>query len=162
LSEYKYIVAKLGSNNNADVEFKLFDGNNYWGSSTSSKFGSSQQVIVNLKSVKKGDNTLLEPGHIYIAGFWSNGNAPFIIDTVFLSIPPNTILRFPPLMSSVENLYRNEFVDVYSIMGIKVRSQIKGRRRQRNFRLVCTLLAERRFWWLITSKTERLEVVRNS
>ena len=33
----------------------------------------------------KGDGTLLDPSHIYIAGFWSNGNNPFIIDTVFLS-----------------------------------------------------------------------------
>ncbi|HJV77322.1 MAG TPA: sialate O-acetylesterase, partial [Paludibacter sp.] len=42
LSGYNYVVARLGSSNNADVEFKLFDGNNYWGSSTSSKFGTSR------------------------------------------------------------------------------------------------------------------------
>jgi hypothetical protein len=85
LSGYKYLVARLGSDNNADVEFKFFDGNSYWGPSTISKFGDGREVVVSLKYVKKSDSTSLDPSHIYIAGFWSNGSNPFIIDTVFLS-----------------------------------------------------------------------------
>ena len=85
LSGYKYLIAKLGSNNTADVDFKLFDGNSYWGASTSNKFGSNRQIIVRLKYAQKSDGTPLDPSHIYIAGFWSNGSNPFVIDTVFLS-----------------------------------------------------------------------------
>lgn len=119
LSDYKYLIARLGGNNNADVEFKLFDGNSYWGSSTSTKFGSKREVTVDLKTVKKSDGTPLDPSHIYIAGFWSNGNASFIIDKVFLS----------NYLTGVDNIQDNtsatEIVDVYTITGVRIRSQIE-------------------------------------
>jgi len=104
-------------------EFKLFDGNNYWGSSTSNKFGNSRQVIVDLKKTKKADGTSLNPSHIYIAGFWSNGNAPFVIDTVFLS--NSSEYNTTSINSLPNNSTEPKFVDVYSIMGIKIRSQVK-------------------------------------
>lgn len=85
LSAYKYIVARLGSSNNADVAFNVYDGNSYWGSPASYAFGNKQEVVVSLKYAKKNDGSDLNPEHIYIAGFWSNGNNPFVIDTVFLS-----------------------------------------------------------------------------
>jgi endoglucanase len=85
LSDYKYIVVRLGSNNTADVAFNVFDGPSYWGSPASYKFGSKREVIVPLKSAKRNDGQPLNPAHIYIAGFWSNGSNPFIIESVFLS-----------------------------------------------------------------------------
>lgn len=122
ISGYKYLVAKLGSNNTADVEFKLFDGNSYWGASTSNKFGSKKEIIVNLTSAKKSDNTLLDPSHIYIAGFWSNGSNPFVIDTVFLS----NSAEYDPVGINWQNLtVDSDPVDVYSIKGIKIRTQVE-------------------------------------
>ena len=122
-SDYNYLVAKLGSNNSADVEFKLFDGNSYWGASTSNKFGSSRQIVVNLKKATKSDGKLLDPSHIYIAGFWSNGSASFVIDSVFLS---NSSEYNPVGIDALRNnTPESEFVDVYSVMGVKVRSQVK-------------------------------------
>jgi len=119
LSGYNYLHARLGSINNADVEFKLFDGNSYWGSSTSSKFGTTREITVNLKSVKKADGTPLDPSHIYIAGFWSNGNTPFIIDKVFLS---NDLTAIDNVL---DNSSENLLVDVYSTIGIRILSQVK-------------------------------------
>jgi hypothetical protein len=119
LSGYNYVVARLGSSNNADVEFKLFDGNSYWGSSTSSKFGTSREVRVNLKTVKKADGTALDPSHVYIAGFWSNGSNPFIIDKVYLS---NSLTAIDNIS---DNTSVTEIVDVYSITGVRIRSQIE-------------------------------------
>lgn len=101
LSAYKYIVVKLGSANNADIAFNIYDGASYWGSPASYKFGSGRQVVVNLKQVKKNDGTLLDPSHIYIAGFWSNGSSPFVIDTVFLS---NSSEYDPPLVEVEDGL----------------------------------------------------------
>jgi len=122
-SGYNYLVAKLGGNNNADVEFKLFDGNSYWGASTSNKFGNSRQIVVNLKQAKKSDGKQLDPSHIYISGFWSNGNAPFVIDSVFLS---NSSEYNPVGIDAIKtNTSEREFVDVYSVMGVKIRSQVK-------------------------------------
>ena len=119
LSGYNYVVARLGSSNNADVEFKLYDGNSYWGSPTSSKFGSGREIIVNLKTVKKADGTALDPSHIYIAGFWSNGSNPFIIDKVYLS---NSLTATDNIL---DNTSATEIVDVYSITGVRLRSQIE-------------------------------------
>lgn len=85
LSDYKYIVARLGSSNTADVAFNVYDGASYWGSPASYKFGTKREVVVRLKYAKKNDGKPLDPQNIYIAGFWSNGGSAFVIDTVFLS-----------------------------------------------------------------------------
>lgn len=84
LSEYKYITARLGSDNNADVTFRMFDESSYWSSPVSRSF-SSREVIVELNSVSKDDQISFDPSHVYIVGFWSNGSNPFVVDTVFLS-----------------------------------------------------------------------------
>ncbi|MDA3927350.1 MAG: sialate O-acetylesterase [Prolixibacteraceae bacterium] len=104
LSDYKYIVAKLGSDNNADVAFNVYDGNSYWGSPASYKFGSKRQIVAILDQANKNDGTMLNPEHIYIAGFWSNGSNPFVIDTVFLS---NSSEYDPPVIYT-KDLYGAE------------------------------------------------------
>ena len=119
LSGYNYLIAKLGSNNNADVDFRLFDGNSYWGSPTLYKFGTSRQIIINLKTAKKEDGTSLDPSHIYIAGFWSNGSNSFIIDKVYLS---NELTAIDNIQ---DNAFESETVDVYSVIGIRIRTQVK-------------------------------------
>jgi len=85
LSDYKYIVVRLGSANTASVDFRIFDGASYWGSPASFSFGNKHEIVVPLRYAKKNDGTPLNPKNIYIAGFWSNGSNPFVIDTVFLT-----------------------------------------------------------------------------
>jgi len=119
LSGFNYVVARLGSDNNSDVEFRLFDANNYWGSSTSSKFGNNREVTVNLKTAKKADGTALDPSHIYIAGFWSNGSSSFIVDKVYLS---NTLTGIDNIQ---DNTSEPAIVNVYTISGVRIRTQVK-------------------------------------
>ncbi len=85
LSDYKYLVVRLGSANNASADFRMFDGPSYWGSPAIFSFGNNRELVVNLNNAKKNDGNPLETEHIYIAGFWSNGSNPFVIDTVFLT-----------------------------------------------------------------------------
>lgn len=123
LSGYRYLVAKLGSANNADVTFNIFDENNYWGSPASYKFGTGRQIVVSLKYAKKSNGSALNPSHIYIAGFWSNGNNPFVIDSVFLS---NSDAYTPTAIGDLPAVDREpETVDVYSITGARIRFQVK-------------------------------------
>jgi len=91
LSEYKYLVARLGSANNANVDFRIFDGPSYWGSPAIFSFGNNSEVVVDLKNATKDDGNPLNTEHIYIAGFWSNGSNPFVIDTVFLTNSDNIV-----------------------------------------------------------------------
>jgi endoglucanase len=84
LSDYKYIVARIASNT-ASVDFRLFDETSYWSSPASYSFGSNNEVVVVLEYARKGNGAFLNSKNIYIAGFWSNGSNPFVIDTVFVS-----------------------------------------------------------------------------
>jgi hypothetical protein len=122
LSGYKYLVAKLGSANKADVEFKLFDANNYWGASTSNKFGTGREIVVNLSNAKKSDGSQLNSEHIYIAGFWSNGSNAFVVDTVF----PSNSQEYDPtgIRETTNDNGDLELVDVYSVLGVKIRSGV--------------------------------------
>lgn len=85
LSDYKYVVVRLEGANTAGADFRIFDGPSYWGSPASFSFGNNRQLVVVLNDALKNDGTYLNPEHIYIAGFWSSGSNPFVIDTVFLS-----------------------------------------------------------------------------
>ena len=84
-SGYKYLVARLGSENNASADFRLFDGASYWGSPAIFPFNSNREVVLVLNDVVKEDGTPLNSEHIYIAGFWSNGSNPFVIDSAFVT-----------------------------------------------------------------------------
>jgi hypothetical protein len=109
LSEYKYLVARLGSANNASVDFRIFDGPSYWGSPAIFSFGNSREVVVNLENATKDDGNPLNTEHIYIAGFWSSGSNPFVIDTVFLT-------------NSVGIVDENTSIDRLKAPGVKVLS----------------------------------------
>lgn len=85
LSSYKYLVVKLGNDNEADVKFRLFD-KGYWDGCASYAFGNSRKVVVELKKMKKDDSGVaLSPKSIKIIGFWSNGGKPIIIEDIYLS-----------------------------------------------------------------------------
>ncbi len=85
LSAYKFLVARLGSPNNASVDFRIFDEPSYWSSPVSYSFGNRQEVVIPLKYAKKNNGKFLNSKNIYIAGFWSNGSNYFVIDTVFVT-----------------------------------------------------------------------------
>jgi hypothetical protein len=104
----------------------VFDENNYWSGAAEYNFGSKRQVVVNLDNmVKAGTTTKLDKSHIYIVGFWSYGNSPIVIEKVFLS----NSSEYGPT-TAIDELEMNRQngpaeVDVYTITGAKIRSQIK-------------------------------------
>jgi beta-xylosidase len=124
LSGYKYLVAQLGADNKSSISFRVFDENNYWSGAAEYNFGIKRQVVVTLANmVKAGKTTKVDPSHIYIVGFWSSGNSPIVIKNVFLSnsseYGTTGIEELPDI-----NISDNKLVDVYSIMGVRVRSQV--------------------------------------
>jgi beta-xylosidase len=125
ISGYKYLVAKLSADNNSSISFRIFDENNYWSGAAQYDFGTKRQVVASLANmVKSGTTTKLNPSHIYIVGFWSSGNSPIVINSVFLSnsseySPTSAIKDISDL-----NQNENELVDVYTIMGVRMRSQV--------------------------------------
>lgn len=125
LSAYKYLVAKLGADNTSSISFHLFDANSYWSAAAQYDFGTTRTIIVTLANMyKTGTTTKVDPSHIYIVGFWSSGNQPIVIDNVYLTNSDT----YDPTTGIDEISYSNdpnEIVDVYTIMGIRIRSHIK-------------------------------------
>ena len=84
LSSYERLIVKLGNNNDSGVSFRLFDKDNYWTKPAMYDFHSSREITVNLHDMKDEDGNVINPSHIYIAGFWSYGGKPIIIDSLTL------------------------------------------------------------------------------
>ncbi len=125
LSAYKYLVVKLGNSNSCGYSFRLFDENNYWTTPDMYDVGSKRQIVVALDEMyKDGTNTKMDPSHIYYVGFWSYGGCPLIINEVY---PTNEEDYSKP--TGINDFYnvssKPEFVDVYTITGARIRSQVK-------------------------------------
>jgi hypothetical protein len=124
LTGYKYLVAQLDADNKSSISFRVFDENSYWSKAAEYNFGTKRQVVVSLANmVKAGTTTKLNPSHIYIVGFWSSGNSPIVIRNVFLS---NSSEYRPTGTDAITDLNINDtkLVDVYTIMGVRVRTQV--------------------------------------
>jgi len=86
LSNYKYLVAKLGKVSSSGASFRAFDENSYWSNPVLVDFGSKTQAVINLsKSVKSGTTTKFDPSHIYIVGIWSSGGSPIVINNIYVT-----------------------------------------------------------------------------
>ena len=113
-SSYKYIVIEFATAPSCGASFRLFDENNYWSSPAMVACDDQSKVVIELSTLKKdGSNTPLDPSHIYIAGFWSNGGQPIKIKNIFVSQDGNT-----SGIDEVETDNGNELVDVYSLQGV--------------------------------------------
>ena len=84
LSGFKTVTVELGNDNASQVSFRLFDKNNYWSDPAMFDFGNSRKIVVDLHDMKDKNGNVISPEHIYIAGFWSLGGKPIIIDKITL------------------------------------------------------------------------------
>ena len=82
LSAFNKITVELGNDDNSQVSFRLFDKNNYWSDPAMFDFKGSRKVVVDLHNMKDKNGNAISPAHIYIAGFWSLGGKPIIIDKI--------------------------------------------------------------------------------
>lgn len=89
MSGYKYIIIELSARQEIGASFRLFDVNDYWSKPAMIEMGTSTRIVKELSTLKKQDNTSLNPQHIYIAGFWSYGGKPIKIKQIFLSNDKN-------------------------------------------------------------------------
>jgi beta-xylosidase len=86
LSPYRYLVVQLAAVQQCGASLRLFDTDNYWSTPYTYDFGTKTKIIVSLHSMKKGSTTTLaDPSHIYLAGFWTNGSAPLMLKSVYVS-----------------------------------------------------------------------------
>lgn len=84
LSSYKTLTVELGSNNDSQISFRLFDKNNYWSDPAMYDFGSSRKIVVDLNAMADKNKQKISSSHLYIIGFWSLGFKPFVINKLSL------------------------------------------------------------------------------
>lgn len=84
LSSYSRLTVEIGNDNDSMLSFRLFDKNNYWSEPAMYDFGSSRKIVVDLHDMKDNYGNVISPQHIYIAGFWSLGFRPIIIENLTL------------------------------------------------------------------------------
>ncbi|WP_372776176.1 family 43 glycosylhydrolase [Mangrovibacterium sp.] len=123
VSDYKYLVVKLVSPGACSASFRLFDTNSYWSSPASYDLTGKTIHVVNLSGMTNGDGGTVDPSHLYIIGFWSIGGCSIEIENVYLS---NTDDYFPTAIDevSLQKYDENKTVNVYSITGIKLRTDV--------------------------------------
>ena len=85
LSAYKYLVVELKQQQSCGASFRLFDVNNYWDKPAMFDFGTSTRLVIDLHNMKNEQGRTLDPSHIYIVGFWTNGGSAIYIKDIFLS-----------------------------------------------------------------------------
>lgn len=125
LSGYKYLVFKLKSIAYCGASLRIFDANNYFGGAAQYDFGSKKQVVVNLESmVRFSTTTKIDPSHLYIIGLWSNGSSDIVISDVYVTNNDDysKMTGIEEVQDNVQD--ENGPVDVYSVMGIMIRSQV--------------------------------------
>lgn len=85
LSQWNYLIVELSRSQSCGASFRLFDVNNYWDKPAMFDFGSKTRLTIDLHQMKNETGRTLDPSHIYIAGFWTNGGSPIYIKSVYLS-----------------------------------------------------------------------------
>lgn len=126
MSAYKYLVVKLARAGACGVSFRLFDSNNYWGGAAQYDMEGKMQAVISLQGMYNADSDeKIDPSHIYIAGFWSYGSCAVEIEDVYFT---NSDDYSKPTDIGDRMIYKynpNEIVDVYSLTGVKLRSNVK-------------------------------------
>ncbi|MFW6326978.1 MAG: glycoside hydrolase 43 family protein, partial [Bacteroidota bacterium] len=128
LSGYKFLVVRLKDVPGGGASFRIFDENNYWSSPFSFDVENETELVIDLNRMKKevdGQMIAVDPSHIYILGFWSVGGSPIIIEEVFLSDSDEYDTSVQELV--FEKLNPDDVVEVYSVTGQLLRSDVKRR-----------------------------------
>jgi hypothetical protein len=124
LSAWKYLVVKLSAAQSAGASLRLFDENSYWSNPADYVVGSNLRTVVNLQSMTRlNTGTKVDPSHLYIIGFWSYGGNDIKLSSVYVT--NNNDYSPPTDLKKTVILYdENELVDVHTIMGVRIRSQV--------------------------------------
>lgn len=86
ISGYNYLVIKFLRSATCNPSFRLFDQDNTRSSSYHvEEIGRQKMVAIDLRTLKTSDGKTIDPAHICLAAFSTDGTAPIYISEIFLS-----------------------------------------------------------------------------
>lgn len=99
LSASNYLIVELckGTDVDGGNYFRLFDVDNYWGQPASYSVN-DYRLIIDLKSMKNDAGISVDPSHLYIIGFWTNGGKEnaVVLNRVYVADERPTDTYTPP------------------------------------------------------------------
>jgi hypothetical protein len=137
LSAYKYLVMNFvtdPSSTGTGAALRVFDGASYWGTPAEATFVTKTQAVVDLQNAHKMKDTIdtgaLNPSTIYIVGVWTYGWSGKTGDKTNAVTIKNCYVTNNDDYSktitgiSIPTIKENKLVDVYTITGSRIRSQV--------------------------------------
>jgi len=136
LSAYKYLVMNFETDpSSTAAALRVFDANNYWGTPAEATFVTTTQAVIDLQNVHKmsgtTDNGALNPATIYIVGVWTYGWDGTAVNTNAVTIKDCYVTNNDDYSNSnsttgisIPTIKENKLVDVYTITGSRIRSQV--------------------------------------
>jgi hypothetical protein len=119
MSAYKYLIIKLDKVPTCGAKLFMFNSNSIWSTGTSTPINSTRAIIA-LKSLRKSDGTIFDPSKVYIVSFWASSVGTIDINDMYLT--NNTDYSRPT--TDINDIETDSNVDVYTISGVKVRSNV--------------------------------------
>ncbi len=106
------------------VTFRIFDEDSYWTEPVSFDMGSTSTREITLAEQTKtvdGETVAFDPSHVYICGFWSYGNTPIVINSVYLKGAIETGIEG---VAAAPVSKQGSTDDVYNLSGTKVSGKL--------------------------------------
>ena len=117
ISDYKYLVVRLAKASATKPSFRLYDTDNAKASPYIYELGTTKEAIIDLHEMKNAEGQTIDPCHIYLAGFSTNGSAAIYIKEVFLSNDKETPATG---LLPVQNISTKDKAVHYSLDGRRV------------------------------------------
>lgn len=119
LSAYRYLIAEIEAPCGAGLSFRVYDQNNYWSDPAMVDFNGGTRAIMQLNNMVSDKGRRLTSKTIHYVGFWSTGSESFRIKRVYAA---NSTSGLDAV--EAETLDPNAPVDVYTLQGVRVRTQV--------------------------------------
>lgn len=126
LSAYNYLVVKFKRSAYCSPVFRIYDKNDYGAAHYQYEMKTKKSLVIDLHDMKTSNGATVDPSHIYMVGFSSNGSSAISIETVFLSMdgenPISTDIQVMPSVTEA-NVISTE---VFSVDGRQIARPEKG------------------------------------
>ena len=121
LSAFNYLCVKLSRKTTCNLQVKIYDGTTIWSEPYIRTFTSNEKdVAIDLQNLITASGRKIDPSHIYIIAFGSDGSADAYLKEVFLSDDGST----PSAINDVEA--ENVNGAIYNLAGQRVLHPSKG------------------------------------
>ena len=124
ISDYNYLVINMLRAASCKPVFRIYDKNNYWATPYECEIGTNKVAVIDLHNMQTASGSIINPSHIYLAGFQTDGTSRIYISSVYLSNDGETDVTVDISDNiSVEKVIPVEY---YSLDGVKLNSPQPG------------------------------------